>query len=848
MSTAENKAERETVKAVVMAGGEGSRLRPLTSNLPKPMVPIGNQPIMEHILTLLKRHGITEVIATIHYLGDEIRSYFGDGSDFGVDLQYSVETSPLGTAGSVKRAEAMLREGTFLIISGDALTDCDLDKALEFHREKRSKATIVLSRVPNPLEFGVVITAEDGRIERFLEKPGWSEVFSDTVNTGIYILEPEIFNRMEPNQPADWSADVFPQLLADGAPIYGYVMNEYWCDIGSLSQYREAQEDLLSRRVNLPIIGGEATSDGSGRFVGPNCTIDEEVHLIPPVCIGRNCRIKRGARIGPYSSIGDNAHIEEEAHIERSVVWDNVYIGPNVGIHSATVGSRCTIKRDTVIREDAVVGDRCFIDVGCTIRPRIKIWPDKSVERGSTVTMSLVWGARWRASLFRELGVAGLSNIELTPDFACRLAAAYGSTLQPGSKVITSRDSTRSSRMIKRAVIAALLSAGCDVLDLRSTALPIARHYIQASGAAGAVNVRKLPGNNRVTLVELMDPRGAYLSRSAERKVESAFFREDYRRADPDALGTIEFASRAVEEYQADFFRLLQGGEQGRRLRIACDYGFSSLATYYPAMLGRLGVESIAINSFNDAKRSPRTKEEVGAHVENLKHIVGTLSYDIGVLFLEDGERLVLVDDRGEVIEGATLLAVFCAMVVRTNPKAKVALSVTAPSKLEEYLRAGGAEVIRTKADVRSLLTGALEECVDFAGDDRGGFMSPSLQAGFDAPFAFGKLVVMLQQTGLALGQVVAEVPQFQLAYEAVRVPWDAKGAVMRRLAEESRDGQVELFDGIKIVENDSWVLVLPDALEPLVHLYAESPNQDHSKDLVADYAKRIDEFQAAAV
>src|SRR5579871_5675360 len=829
-----------------MAGGEGSRLRPVTSNLPKPLVPVGNQPIMEHILTLLKRHGITDVVATIHYLGDEIRSYFGDGGDFGVEIEYAVETTPLGTAGSVKRAEGLLKNGTFLIISGDALTDCDLLKALAFHREKKSVATIVLSRVPNPLEFGVVITAEDGRIERFLEKPGWSEVFSDTVNTGIYILEPEIFGYMEPGEAADWSADVFPKLLEAGAPLYGYVMNEYWCDIGSLSQYREAQEDLLSRRVNLPIAGSETTSDGSGRFIGPNCTIDEGVQLIPPVCIGRNCRVKRGARIGPYTSIGDNAHVEEEAHIERSVVWDNAYIGPNVGIHSAIVGSRCTIKRDTVVREDAVIGDRCFIDVGCTIRPRIKIWPDKSVERGSTVTMSLVWGARWRASLFRELGVAGLSNIELTPDFACRLAAAYGSTLNPGSKVITCRDSTRSSRMIKRAVISALLSAGCDVLDLRSTALPIARHYIQASGAAGAVNVRKLPGNNRVTLVELMDPRGAYLSRSAERKVESAFFREDYRRADPDALGTIEFASRAVEEYQADFFRLLEGGEQGRRLRIACDYGFSSLATYYPAMLGKLGVETIAINSFNDAKRSPRTREEVASHVENLKHIVGTLNYDLGVLFLEDGERLILVDDRGEVIEGAELLAVFCAMVVQSNPHAKVALSVTAPSKLEAYLRSRGAEVICTKADVRSLLTGALENSVDFAGDDRGGFMSPSLQAGFDAPFAFGKLVVMLQRSGQALSEIVAEVPRFQLAYEAVRVPWEAKGAVMRRLAEESRDSQVELFDGIKILEDDSWVLVLPDALEPLVHFYGESQNQDHSKDLVADYAKRIDEFQAA--
>ncbi|MCC7229558.1 MAG: NTP transferase domain-containing protein [Fimbriimonadaceae bacterium] len=836
------------MKAVVMAGGEGSRLRPITSNRPKPLVPICNVPIMEHILVLLKRHGITHVVPTLHYLADEIQGYFGDGSDFDVEMEYSIEDTPLGTAGSVKKGENLIRGSSsrepFLIISGDALTDCDISKALEFHKAKGSLATIILYRVPTPLDFGVVITDDEGRIVRFLEKPGWSEVFSDTVNTGMYILEPEIFDYMEQGRNYDWSSDIFPRLLEEGKPMFGYVMEEYWCDVGSHGQYREAQEHLMSGRVDLPI---PSETRGNNTFIGANPHIDDTASIVPPVVIGRNCKIKKGARIGPYTVLGDNTLIEEEATVERSIIWDSAYIGASVSVRSAVVGSRATIKRDCIISEDAVVGDRCLIDVGCTVRPRIKLWPDKIIERGSTVTMSLVWGNKWRGNLFRELGVAGLSNIEVTPDFACRLGSAYGSCMPPKSRIVTSRDSTRSSRMIKRALIASLLSVGCDILDLRSLALPVARHYIRKSGAAGAVNVRKLPGNARVTLIELLDQNGGYLSRNTERKVESAFFREDFKRIDSEDLGVIEPAGPAVEGYQQDFFNQLGRSEGKRRLKIACDYGYSSLATFYPAMLARLNVESISLNGFNDAKMSPRTADEVAAHVENLRHIVSSLGYDMGILFTEEGERLTVVDERGRDLVGNSLLAALAVLVGKTHEDATIAMSITAPTRLEEALKKAGTGVVRTKSDVRSLMNASLENHVTFAGDDRGGFIFPTMHPGFDAPFSCAKLITMLQNLDLSLAEVADELPQFQVAYEVVRCPWEAKGAVMRQISEESAQGErVELVDGIKIFDHDSWVLVLPDALEPIFHIYAESPEQAHSRELVDNYARKIEQLQLA--
>ncbi len=221
------------MKAVIMAGGEGTRLRPVTCGIPKPMVPVLNKPVMEYTLELLKEHNITEVAATLAYFPAVITDYFGDGGDFGIKLKYYIEHTPLGTGGSVKNAEDFLSD-TFIIISGDALTDIDLERAVKFHREKSSKATLVLKRVSVPLEYGVVITDENGKITSFMEKPSWGEVFSDTINTGIYILEPEVLDYYKKGDNFDFSKDLFPKLLNDNIPMYGYVTKDYWNDIGDL--------------------------------------------------------------------------------------------------------------------------------------------------------------------------------------------------------------------------------------------------------------------------------------------------------------------------------------------------------------------------------------------------------------------------------------------------------------------------------------------------------------------------------------------------------------------------------------------------------------------------------------
>ncbi|MGH2728180.1 MAG: nucleotidyltransferase family protein, partial [Actinomycetota bacterium] len=279
------------MKAVIMAGGEGTRLRPLTSNQPKPMVPMVNRPLMEHIVLLLKRHGFTDVIVTIQFLASLVRTYFGDGEDLGVSLAYATEETPLGTAGSVKNAEGALDE-SFLVISGDALTDIDLEKVAAYHREKGALATVVLSRQPDPLEYGIVIADEEGRIERFLEKPGWGQVFTDTVNTGIYILEPEIFRHIPADTPYDFSKDLFPKLLEQGAPVFGYIAEGYWCDVGTIEAYLRAHKDVLERRVQAEIAGFEIAD---GIWIDDGAIVDPEAKIDGPVLLGQHAKIEADA-------------------------------------------------------------------------------------------------------------------------------------------------------------------------------------------------------------------------------------------------------------------------------------------------------------------------------------------------------------------------------------------------------------------------------------------------------------------------------------------------------------------------------------------------------------------------
>lgn len=827
------------MKAVVMAGGEGSRLRPLTCNRPKPMVPVCNKPVMEYIVELLKRHGVDQIIVTLHYLANEIISYFGDGTDWGTQMVYSVEDEPLGTAGSVKKVEPYLTD-TFIIISGDSLTDFDLSRAVEFHREKSSIATIILTRVDNPLEFGVVITDEQGLVRRFLEKPSWGEVFSDTVNTGIYVLEPEIFDHMEADKPLDFSKDLFPQLLAANLPLYGYVTSGYWSDIGNLQQYRQAHQDLFEGKVQALIPGKRHSRDV---WIGEGTDIHPSVEVRGPAVIGRNCRIKEGACIEEMTAIGDNCLIEEGVAIRRSIVWGNAFVGRKARITSSTVCRGVTIKGGSVLSEGVTLGDKCFVGSGAVIHPQVKVWPDKNIEAGATVSMNLIWGIRWPGSLFGQDGISGLANIEITPEFALKLGAAYGASLEKGATVTTSRDAHPASRMFNRAIICGLISVGCNVYDLRVCPTPVARFTIRKNALRGGIHSRIAPDDARSVLIELFDPRGINTNRTAERRIENLFFREDFRRTSLEEVGVIEFPLRAVDDYNEAFFNHIDANVVRKgKFKVVIDYLYGNASLVLPVLLGRLGCESVAINAYLDASKGRAAQVERQRGLGQLANIVTTLDANLGVVIDLDAECLIIIDEKGNIISGSLLLALMTLVTLRHGTGSIIAAPISAPAILERIAHEHRGKIIRTKTDGRSLMhTAELgQKRIHMAGREDGAFIFPSFQPSFDGMFAFARLLELMAQEKMPLSELAAQIPPFHQASTMVDCPKEQKGRVMRALVEGNRSRPIDLIEGIKIYFESGWVLAIPDPTLPQMRMTAEGASEERANALLQEYAELV--------
>ncbi len=830
------------MRAVLMAGGSGTRLRPLTCDLPKPMVPILNRPIAEHIINLLKRHHITEVVATLHYLPDVLRDYFQDGSDFGVQMTYAVEEDqPLGTAGCVKNIAELLDE-TFLVISGDSITDFDLTAAIEFHKQNKSKATLILTRVPNPIEFGVVITDEQHRIRRFLEKPSTSEIFSDTVNTGIYILEPEVLEYLPSHIECDFSKDLFPLLLEKDEPMYGYVAEGYWCDVGHLDAYREAQYDGLEHKVKLDFAYKEMSTD---LWVGQNTYIDPTAKIEAPAVIGDNCRIGARVQIEAGTVIGDNVTIGADANLKRPIVWNGAIIGDEAHLSACVISRGTRVDRRAHVLEAAVVGSLSTVGEEAQISPGVRVWPSKKIESGAILNINLIWGNTAQRNLFGQRGVQGLANIDITPEFAVKLGSAYGSTLKPGSKVTVSRDQRNISRMVTRSLIAGLMSVGVDIQNLDATAIPIARTVIPTMSVAGGIHVRVHPDRPDYILIEFMDVKGINISKAKEKKIEGAYFKEDMRRSQIHEIGDVSYPSQVNDRYCTAFEKLLNIDTiRNSRAKVVIDYVYAVSGAVLPQMLDNFGADAVVLNASLN-KNAMSTSDREGL-ITQLGHVVEALKANFGVQVSANGEQMILVDESGIAIRGEMLTALMVDLILTSNPRGTVVVPVHASSAVEQIARRHDGKVIRTKANPTALMEACqTNPSVVLGGSGDTGFIIPQLHPGFDGMFCIAKLIEMLTIQERSLASARSELPRVIHKAYTVRCPWTVKGALMRYLVETHPAQNLELIDGVKICQpyDDSWVLVLPDASEPLVHLYINSNDRDWVDDSLRQYRARVQTF-----
>ena len=827
------------MKAVIMAGGEGTRLRPLTSNVPKPMMPLANRPMMEHIVDLLKHHGFDDIVVTVAFKANHIRNWFGDGSDFGVRMVYATEDTPLGTAGSIRNAMDELTE-RFLVISGDVLTDFDLTKLVDYHDQKSATATIGLIRVEDPLEFGIVITNEDGSIERFLEKPGWGQVFSDTINTGIFVLEPEIFDYIEPDIPVDFSSEVFPALLRDDKRLFGAIGEGYWEDVGTLESYVSAHRDILDGNVDAQIDGFDR---GNSLYIGENVSIDPAATVVGPGVIGDNSRIEAGAHIGPYSVLGAGVRVRADVRTERVVVADNSYLGEGVSLRGSSIGRACDLRKGVQVDEGAVVGDECFIGEDAHIAAGVKIYPFKTIEARATVNSSIVWESRGARSLFGKRGVTGLANVDITPELVTRLAMAYGTTLKPGDTVVTSRDSSRSARMLKRALHAGLNATGVSVQDLEVTPIPVTRFIGRRPAVAGSVAIRLDENDPQSVVVGFMDSSGADMSEGGHRKIERVFNREDYRRVSPDKIGDIDYAPRALEHYATAIESGIDlAAIRNAELKIVTDYGYGAVSFIMPNLLAKLGADVMAVNPY--ASTVGATAFDREAHADRVRALVRASDASLGVVFTPGGEQLTVIDDTGRVLTSDQLLLAQLVLRGQSLSGRTVAVPVSVTGHVAAITESMGGSVVLTPTAPAAIMSAAAEADVAFAGDRHGRHIVPAFMPSFDATATFVSLLDLLAAANRPLSDVVDELPSVHVAVETVVTPWEQKGAVMRSLVEQSAGRRVDLVDGVRIhLDDGAWALILPDPEEPLTRVIAEAGSAADAAALAAEYGRRIEQL-----
>jgi mannose-1-phosphate guanylyltransferase len=365
------------MKALILVGGQGTRLRPLTVNTPKAMMPVLNRPFLEHVIRRLAGYGIKEIILTQGHLSQPIEGYFGDGNQFGVSLSYVVEDSPLGTAGAVKNAEKHLGD-RFLVLNGDIFTDLDIAAMIRFHRERKAVSTISLTPVDDPTRYGLIETDPSGRVKRFLEKPSPDQITTDMINAGTYVLERRVLDGVPPQTQWSFERQLFPSLLERGQRVFAYPSPAYWMDIGHPKDYFQLNIDLLQGRSSqhIPTRPDEVS-------VGEGSQVHETTSLTGPALIGRNCRIGQKVTVVGPTVIGDNCRLDEGAVIKESNIWHDTRIGASAKVVGSIIGDGCHIEAGSVVN-DSVLGDNVTVAGGHRLEAGSHIWPGKAVGREET--------------------------------------------------------------------------------------------------------------------------------------------------------------------------------------------------------------------------------------------------------------------------------------------------------------------------------------------------------------------------------------------------------------------------------------------------------------------------------
>ncbi len=824
------------MKAIVLAGGFGTRIQPLTNSIPKPMLPILNRPMMEHIILKLRDElGITEIAVLLYFKPEIIKDYFKDGKDLGVNITYFQPDDDYGTAGAVAFAREFLDE-TFIIVSGDLVTNFDFKKIKKFHEKKKSKLTITLTSVENPLQFGVVITDEDERIVRFLEKPSWGEVFSDTINTGIYVIEPEILDYIPFKQDFDFAKDLFPSLMAEEIPLWGYSLEGYWRDVGNPKSYRDVYKDIFDEQIKLSFKGEEKNISNAKVFMEENVELPEKVRLKGTVVLGKNVSIAEGVTLKDCV-LGDNVKVKKHSEVLDSIIWGNTSIGSKVKLNNSVICNDNIIKDEVKAPYGVTIAEDCEINKKVSFEKDIIIWPEKIVEASSVVSTNIIWGNKYKSSIFENGSVIGRTNVELSCQMSTKLAEAFGSTLPVGSSIYISRDYHNTSFMLKRAFLSGILSTGVNVVDPKNVPSNVMRHSLSKNGnIIAGVHLRQSVYDSTQTQIIFYTNEGLLLDSKLSQAIERVFFRENFRRVNHLEIGSVCEDNQLRENYikqiiNSSDIKMFQSSE----LKVAVDIMNGSTSDIYPVIINELGIENIILNAHQTEKRKPFDIVKIQ---QNMQDIVRGVNLSCGFLIYPNGHKIQVVDDEGELIYDYKMLLVMLQLLDITSSSQ---LNILLPAWAPDFIDYKNLNI--TRAKLTNFKVDELRE-YDLIADTDGHFAFSEFGLNKDAIFTSFKILELIQKANVRLSKIVNNLPKFCFKGENISCPSSKKGKIMRKFLEDAKKKKSSSVDGVKIwIDEDQWILMVPDQYAEYLNIYVQAEDEKTAGKIFYKYQDKIEKW-----
>ncbi|MBI5656013.1 MAG: phosphoglucomutase, partial [Geobacter sp.] len=545
------------------------------------------------------------------------------------------------------------------------------------------------------------------------------------------------------------------------------------------------------------------------------------------------------------SVIGRNCTIEPGVKLTRCVIWDNVYLKKGAKVNDSVLCNNVSVGHGVVIEEGGIIADDTAIGEEAYIKRDVKVWPRKVIESGATVTDNLIWGEKWKKSLFEGAIIRGLTNVELTPEFVAKLGCAYGTSLPKGSFVLAGRDAFLASRMLKRSFLGGILSAGVNVRDLKMIPLPVVRYKLKTFGEVGGVHFRQCLDDPALTEIVFLDNDGLDFSSAMGKNVERIFYKENFRRAHHMEPGGITELPQVMDFYREGFIRSINVEMlKKRKFKVVVDFNHSPAGQLLPAIMNSMGIEVISLNAYVDEERGIKNAEEKPRSLTQLAKIVASLEAQAGFWLDPTVEEVILVDETGRVYNAAETLPLMVALQLKAGCKGAFAVPVSAPSVVELMASEKGCAVRRTKNTERAMIEETLSSEVIMAGSMDGRFAFPKFQSAFDGMYAIARAIELLATCGTSLSAIWGEIPRRTFLQSRANCAWEMKGGIMRKMSEDSLDSEASFIDGIKVHFGEDWVLVLPDQYQPYVHIVAEGKEPKGVQKLLSEYLTKVEKWK----